>query len=363
MTTQQSTDAEMRALLQAKRTGFNRRSLSESSAEDLCRETQNSSQKNMCRSELPVNPQKCGVQPEEGKVIGAHNRQTISNVIDIIVRLIIVVIFIKLETTPAFKREIHAEELWLYKNPRRPDIVTPAELLIGVILGPFFLTCIFYIFTKDKRDFRAASWAWTLALCMNAVPTSLLKITVGRPRPDFYYRCFPDGVMVFNENSTALDSTFLDFNCTGRPSDVNEGRKSFPSGHSSFAFASFGFIAYYVGSKLHAFDARGRGQTWRFMISITPLVVAAMVAVSRTCDYHHHWQDVTIGALIGIVTGYISYRQYYPSIFARDCHRPLDRWPARKRVLYERLESDLDATGERSTEQRPLLGKEQTKWY
>jgi len=139
----------------------------------------------------------------------------------------------KLETMTAFKREIHEEELWLYKNPRRPDFVRGGELLFWVIVAPFLVTLAFYWFTKDRRDFRAASWAWTLGLCMNGIPTSLLKITVGRPRPDYFYRCFPDGVMVLNTTSSSLDTSILDFNCTGLPGDINEGRKSFPSGHSS----------------------------------------------------------------------------------------------------------------------------------
>ncbi|XP_001996281.2 phospholipid phosphatase 5 isoform X2 [Drosophila grimshawi] len=310
----------------------------------------------MWRNELQQSEQLVAdVKPDQ------NHRNSISkysDIIDIGIRIAIVLGFIKLETMSPFKREIHPEELWLYKNPRRPDIVRGDELLLSVIGVPLFLTIIFYVMTKDRRDFRAASWAWTMAVCMNSIPTSLLKITVGRPRPDFFYRCFPDGIMVLNETASALGSVFIEFNCTGKLSDINEGRKSFPSGHSSFAFASFGFVSFYVGAKLHAFDTRGRGHTWRLCIAVMPLIVAALVAISRTCDYHHHWQDVVVGALIGLVSGYFSYRQYYPSIFSPDAGTPFVRW-----WKYSRLEAkSMDEAGDDLT--RPLLGKQpSSKWH
>lgn len=73
--------------------------------------------------------------------------------------------------------------------------------------------------------------------------------------------------------------------------------------------------------KLHVFSERGRGQSWRLLISITPLFLAMLVAVSRTCDYHHHWQDVTIGSIIGIVIAYLCYRQYFPALDSKMSHR------------------------------------------
>lgn len=344
-----------------------RRTYSESSAEDV---TRTGSSDEMWRNELPLNAESSSAQPEKREERSASSDTPImrlSDGVDVIIRVFLVMTFFKLETMTAFKREIHEEELWLYKNPRRPDIVRGGELLFWVIVAPFLVTVAFYWFSKDRRDFRAASWAWTLALCMNGIPTSVLKLTVGRPRPDFFYRCFPDGVMVLNTTTSGQETSILDFQCTGLPADINEGRKSFPSGHSSFAFASFGFIAYYVGAKLHAFDSRGRGHTWRLCIAVIPLVISLLVAVSRTCDYHHHWQDVTVGSLIGLLTGYISYRQYYPSIFGPDAGRPLNRCSRREGPQYQRL-TGKDESGSREegadSLRKPLLaGKEQSKWY
>lgn len=81
------------------------------------------------------------------------------------------------------------------------------------------------------------------------------------------------------------------------------------------------FVALYLMGKLHVFSERGRGQSWRLMLSIAPLFFAMLVAVSRTCDYHHHWQDVTVGSSIGIAISYLCYRQYFPALNLKMSHR------------------------------------------
>lgn len=87
------------------------------------------------------------------------------------------------------------------------------------------------------------------------------------------------------------------------------------------SFTTMTFLTLFFMGKLHVFNERGRGQSWRLCASLIPMLVALAVAVSRTCDYHHHWQDVTIGSLIGITLAYVCYRQYYPPLSSRTAHR------------------------------------------
>lgn len=49
-----------------------------------------------------------------------------------------------------------------------------------------------------------------------------------RPRPDYFWRCYPNGVIPASTE------------CDGNPDEIIEGRKSFPSGHSSCKLSFIG---------------------------------------------------------------------------------------------------------------------------
>ncbi|KAF7996874.1 hypothetical protein HCN44_002520 [Aphidius gifuensis] len=229
---------------------------------------------------------------------------------DILLRIFLALLFVKLEKTEPFTRKIDNDELWLYKYPRTESYVPTSILWPLVFLTPILVISLVFIKNKNTNDFSQAMMSVTLALGLNGTITNIIKIIVGRPRPDFYWRCFPDGL----ENS--------DFTCTGNSDLIRDGKKSFPSGHSSFAFASFGFITLYLAGKLQTFGIKGKGNSWKLCLFIIPLIIALGIALSRTCDYHHHWQDVAVGSFIGFTLSYICYRHYYPPLVSQMSYKP-----------------------------------------
>ncbi|XP_025837461.1 phospholipid phosphatase 5 [Agrilus planipennis] len=138
----------------------------------------------------------------------------------------------------------------------------------------------------------------SLACSLSGIIAGVLKCAVGRPRPDFYNRCFPDG------------RGDAHFKCTGDRIIVMDGRKSFPSGHAAFAFASMHFICLYLCSKLKIFENH-RGEIWRICLCISPLILSSLIAASRICDHHHHPEDVIAGSILGSMVSHFVYYQYF----------------------------------------------------
>ncbi|XP_012264283.2 phospholipid phosphatase 5 [Athalia rosae] len=247
---------------------------------------------------------------------------------DILLRGVLALLFMELERADPFTRKIHVDELWLYKNPRTDSYVPTTILWPLVFVFPIIVICFTFLVTKDRIDFCQAILSVTLALGLNGLVTDVIKLIVGRPRPDFYWRCFPDGV------------GNAEFECSGDVASVRDGRKSFPSGHSSFAFASLGFISLYLAGKLHTFGLAGKGQSWKLCIFLIPLIIALSIALSRTCDYHHHWQDITVGSGIGISLTYMCYRHYYPPLDSQVCHQPYHALNSKMEIEITRTSKD-----------------------
>lgn len=242
--------------------------------------------------------------------------------VEIAIRVVLLATFLILEYVQPFQRIIQDEEWWLYKNPVSYNEFCPTKWMLSIsVFAPLVVVTITYFsFSGPKRKkLTPAMLAITLSLCLNGVVTNIIKLMVGRPRPDFFFRCFPDGVVPRGQPSA------LNLQCTGDPDLVTEGRKSFPSGHSSFAFSGLGFCTLYLAGHWQCFSIKGRGSSWRLLVSFLPTLLAIIIAISRTSDYRHHWQDVLIGSVLGFTITYLSYRQHYPGLSHDECDIPYMR--------------------------------------
>jgi diacylglycerol diphosphate phosphatase / phosphatidate phosphatase len=144
--------------------------------------------------------------------------------------------------------------------------------------------------------------------------TDLIKNAVGRPRPDLLARCkakagTPKHELVSFDICTETDHHLL-----------HDGWRSFPSGHSSFAFSGLGYLAIVLAGQLQTL--RPRTDLTRVLLTIVPLLAATLIAISRCEDYRHDVYDVTVGSMLGLAVAYTTYRRYYPALMSRKCDVP-----------------------------------------
>ncbi|XP_046977492.1 phospholipid phosphatase 5-like [Vanessa cardui] len=229
-----------------------------------------------------------------------NTRSVLPNLLtEILVRvlLLIVLVLMHLKCQPQARYITEEEMINEYKKCRKDSYISPCAMIVITICIPLVIFCTPLIATKNYIETTQAILGWTLSLLLNAILTEFLKLAVRRPRPDFFYRCFPNG----------LDD--VEFSI-GRVSDIIDGRKSFPSGHTSFAFCSLGFLSLWLKEIT-------RGNRGTHAVCLFPLILASIIGTSRCIDNHHHWQDVIAGGVIGFVISYICYKLYCKSSDSR----------------------------------------------
>ncbi|KAF8652691.1 hypothetical protein AX16_004196 [Volvariella volvacea WC 439] len=257
-----------------------------------------------------------------------RKRLLISYAPDWIITIVLAAIFLSLEKVEGYRRSFSVEDTSLRHTFAVHERVPNAALIVICLVVPLILQPIINFLTvRSLWDLHNSALGLILGLSVSGVITQFVKITVGRPRPDLVDRCRPPPGT--RDPEFGLSEWTI---CTNTDAYIlRDGFRSFPSGHASLSFAGLGFLAFYIAGKLHLFDRRGvAGKAW---LALGPFAAAALVAISRTMDYRHHWQDVLVGSLLGTVCSYFSYRQYYPSLADELCHRPYSPRIAREDAL------------------------------
>jgi hypothetical protein len=147
-------------------------------------------------------------------------------------------------------------------------VATPGSFIIG---GAMYGIGVL----ADKPGLRDLGWHGTEAVLLGSGITGLLKGTLGRARPDMLADTRPSDFQ-FAKGFTVAD------------------RKSFPSGHSTTAFAAAAAVTSEVNRMWPKY-------TWY----VAPVMYggATMVGLSRMYHNRHWASDVALGAGIGTFSG------------------------------------------------------------
>lgn len=210
-----------------------------------------------------------------------------------------------------FQRQFYVNDLTISHPFAEHERVTSGALFFYASWVPISLIAIISIIITKPRNKIFVTYISLVGLVISVFTTSvltdLLKNFIGRHRPDFLSRCVP-------KEGTPIDVLVYakDVCTTDNLSRLQDGFRTTPSGHSSISFAGLFYLSLWLGGQFVVTNAKVG--SWRTIVAGLPTVGAALIALSRTEDYRHHFVDILIGSSIGLVIAYWSYHRNFPSI-------------------------------------------------
>ena len=154
-----------------------------------------------------------------------------------------------LELVEPFERYLVPETLPKYSYPFTTDQSVPTWTLpfLGVFIPLGLIASVAAFTGAGWLEIRRSIAGLCVSVSLGWAVTNLLKVSIGGYRPDFLYRCWPDGNVAWASPGVPA--------CTPiNPRHVIEGRKSFPSGHSSMSFSGLAYAAACATAKLEIFS-------------------------------------------------------------------------------------------------------------
>lgn len=262
-----------------------------------------------------------------------ENKKMISFVSDWVVLAVVLILLWIAHNIEPFERQFKLDDVTI-SHPYKGDTVKMNYLVAGGLVISFIVITGFQYYKKNLRyNYHQALIGVSFAIAISTLFSHIIKVFVGRYRPDFISVCKVDFDKVQEHYNTFDVSTGINYGprnlfdtsiCTSSKEELFEERKSFPSGHSSFAFSVMSYLSFYIAGQIHLMDKKS--YVWKYFVVSVPYMIATMVALSRVFDYRHHWQDVTIGSIIGLFFGIITYYYYFPSLYSAKCDIPYQRY-------------------------------------
>ncbi|KAF7506276.1 hypothetical protein GJ744_012084 [Endocarpon pusillum] len=212
-----------------------------------------------------------------------------------------------------------------FAYPLRKEIVPIWAAALLAALVPIVVFLFMQIRIKSFWDVNNAAIGLLYSLITAAVFQVFLKWLIGGLRPHFLAVCRPNilpGQVTGNGYREIMYDRKI---CTGDDKQINDSLESFPSGHSTAAWAGFAFLYFYLNAKLKVFSNHHPAM-WKLVALYTPLLGATLISGALTIDEFHNWYDVVAGAIIGSVMALSAYRMVYASVWDfRFNHIPLTR--------------------------------------
>ncbi|XP_054634354.1 phospholipid phosphatase 3-like isoform X2 [Dunckerocampus dactyliophorus] len=195
-------------------------------------------------------------------------------------------------------------------------LITGLTIAFGECYRVRFLSATSKAFVRNKyvTCLYKELGCFLFGCCVGQSLTNMAKLSVGRLRPHFLSVC---GVTYALLNCTP--GTYVEkVNCSSNDHRlIEEARKSFFSGHASFAMYTMLYLAFYLQTRLTWRGAR----LLRPMLQFFLFLLAIYTGITRVNDNRHHPSDVLVGYILGALTAYwVAF--YISSMFKRPSSTP-----------------------------------------
>ncbi|KAF8469505.1 phosphatidic acid phosphatase type 2/haloperoxidase [Kalaharituber pfeilii] len=181
-----------------------------------------------------------------------------------------------------------------------------------------------------------------LSIALTLLATDTLKNIVGKQRPDFWGRCGgviqdPEVIERYTIRDYGMSSggvrmvtwevcqNYYNTGENGAKGGISrdtlqDGWRSFPSGHASLSFAGLGYLSLFFAYA--AFGILGtkrqlghqRRPIIALLITITPTLLAGYIAASRYGDLMHAGIDICAGVVIGVLGAVVGWGWYWREV-------------------------------------------------
>lgn len=218
-----------------------------------------------------------------------------------------------------FQRQFYIGDLLISHPFAESERVNNTQLFFYAVWVPLsVIGVVSLVITKPEFKIYTtyvALLGQALSVLTASIVTDILKNAFGRHRPDFLARCIPKAdaptdVLVYAKDVCTTDNL----------PRLLDGFRTTPLGHSSISFAGLLYLSFFLAGQLTV--TRPQAGAWRSVVAFVPTLGAAMIALSRTEDYRHHFIDVFVGLSLGVVVAVWLYFRLFPGLGQFRCYEP-----------------------------------------